>query len=392
MLRPNKSITFLTNSTFYEFLYNFLFQSLLLEDCSESSVIILPDVSSHTMSLLLDYIYAGTVIVYSNTIDEFLVLANLFKINTEINTNSFLLKNPKILDEVKDFTKESIAKTEKEYLKEVSLNLKNKKCTKELPALLPIRPRQRKTVRKSLCGYIIPSPWFPRKEKIFDNPRIEDSLKNSTPIYNEIVQNDKNNNLQTTRLFPDLRLTEKQNNIHTFSSGNIRNESIPEVTNWKKNFHQQIISPISPLDPLTPFIVSPSMNNTSPSSTIPNRFDFSPRDPKDKISQTASQRTVENPSVIFENLDEVTNSSKTEVANSRLCLQNQPPSYKNNEEFSVHSPNDSSGDSNSSVDVEKCETISVKKDVVGTSEKEKPYKCDDCGKGFSQMRNYKYHR
>lgn len=32
------------------------------------------------------------------------------------------------------------------------------------------------------------------------------------------------------------------------------------------------------------------------------------------------------------------------------------------------------------------------KEEQKSGEKQKPFKCDDCGKCFSQLRNYKYHR
>lgn len=32
------------------------------------------------------------------------------------------------------------------------------------------------------------------------------------------------------------------------------------------------------------------------------------------------------------------------------------------------------------------------KNICNDNEKQKPFKCEDCNKTFSQLRNYKYHR
>lgn len=128
------------------------------------------------MSLILDYIYTGNAIVYSNILQEFLGLANLLKINTEINTNHIVLRRPKLLDEVKDFTNKSLTKNEQHG--EDEYNLKNKKCFKALPNLLPINTKRTRTrMKKSVCGYVVPSPWCHRREKIFGDPKItEDEI------------------------------------------------------------------------------------------------------------------------------------------------------------------------------------------------------------------------
>lgn len=79
-----------------------------------------------------------------------------------------------MLDEVKDFTKETITKNENQACEKRFANLSRKKCLKELPELLPIHSIDRKRVRKGLCNYILPSPWCPRREKVFGDPKAED--------------------------------------------------------------------------------------------------------------------------------------------------------------------------------------------------------------------------
>lgn len=148
-----------------------------MDNYTDSSVIILPDVSGNTMTQILDYIYTGSVVIYSNAIEEFMALANFFQINIEPNINSMLLKKPKTFEEIKDFTKEAIIKSESELTDEKTFKRTIKKCTKKIPNLLPFRHKTRTIntkARKNLCSYIIPSPWCPRKEKIFD-PKIEET-------------------------------------------------------------------------------------------------------------------------------------------------------------------------------------------------------------------------
>lgn len=91
-----------------------------------------------------------------------------------MDTNTVLLKKNRDFDEIKDYTKESIVKKEIEQLEFYNLN--SKKCTKKLPSLIPLRPRIKTRKGKSLCNYIIPSPWCPSREKVFGDPKAEGSV------------------------------------------------------------------------------------------------------------------------------------------------------------------------------------------------------------------------
>lgn len=163
-----------------------MFQGLLVEDCSDPTVVILPDINGNIMSLILDYIYTGSVVVYSNTINDFIGVASLLKIHLDLehpngspscNIYSKTSKCQFNEDAVKK--KEEVLYQEKvESLDVVSSSnpeVYSKKNQRKLPNLVPISAVQAqnrlRSNRRKLYSYVLPSPWCPRVERVFGDPR-----------------------------------------------------------------------------------------------------------------------------------------------------------------------------------------------------------------------------
>lgn len=127
---------------------------------TEPSVLIFPDINGNTMSLILDYIYTGSVIIYSNTINDFITAANLLKLHIDVE---FLEKyQANSLREYKLFEKKE----------EKANDVYSKRNQRKLPSLVPIAnlmPKVRD--QRKLVSCVIPSPWMPREMPVLSDPR-----------------------------------------------------------------------------------------------------------------------------------------------------------------------------------------------------------------------------
>lgn len=192
----------------------------------------------------------------------------------------------------------------------------------------------------------------------------------------KLVQNDGNNNLPIpikTHIYitdiTEMRQSEKFSNNSDYRKRS--NQSIPQlnsqteqITSYNSVIGNDRIAPISgalrteiSMLPLTDRILKRSGKDSK----------YSPLD--------------------FRNDHESSNSSIDVTSNS---LSEDVESRKNK----IVSPlsNDNTSDSITSSGNERDEPITNGHNSLENVDKAKPYRCADCGKGFSQMRNYKYHR
>lgn len=168
-----------------------LFQDLFLENPTDPTVVILPDISCHIMTLILDYIYTGSVIIYSNTIQQFLSAAKLLQIKLDFDIRSkdvHIQRNEYFLDLAKNLEEETNFTGQKET---ITRNDHNKNVSKKLPELIPISEvrafRKLKNIRRT-NSCVLPSPWTPRIETVLGDPR-DDILENSEYLVRNIFYN-----------------------------------------------------------------------------------------------------------------------------------------------------------------------------------------------------------
>ncbi|XP_001811801.3 zinc finger protein 679 isoform X1 [Tribolium castaneum] len=278
-----------------------MLHDLLLQDMTEPSVLIFPDINSNTMSLILDYIYTGSVIIYSNTINDFLTAANLLKLHIDVE----FLQKANTLREYKLFEK----KEEKP-----ANDVFSKRNQRKLPSLVPISSFMPSKKERKLVSCVIPSPWMPREMPVLSDPRtclssteranvhqIRDRLEESDPNNNNSQQHQKN----------------KTNSILSPSSNSSSELDLSTSLN-KLVFEQKLV---------------PQLND----SLVVNK---------------ENDKCVNDSTTAF--------TCPKKHTNRTLCSRKDEGTEEKN---SCHD-----------------------------NEKQKPFKCEDCKKTFSQLRNYKYHR
>nr|CAH7757529.1 unnamed protein product [Callosobruchus chinensis] len=329
-----------------------VFKHLIGESSSDPAMFIFPDVTACTMSLLLDYIYTGTVVVYSHAIQDFLALAALLKIHLD------LLPEKPLLDTAK--------KKEEEYPE-----IYSRKTKRKLPNLVPIEQLQSQEKRRRLRSYVLPSPWCTRGEAIFGDPResSKENMENRIPsMIHKLQENDSNNNFSLPT-YPNYHLP---NNLSRNVIEDYRIPRIPVETVESKD-----LSPTpNSIGGINNNVCQRNFDNVASRSLIP------PDEYRLKVIQEVEANKAVGP-----NLDFARTQEPPELWNpathDRLKL-SEEKDRKDKEPISSIPSNENSRQ-------DAIETANA--DRKGQRyDKQKPFKCEDCGKCFSQLRNYKYHR
>ncbi|CAG9858480.1 unnamed protein product [Phyllotreta striolata] len=322
-----------------------IFRELFLDSTADPAVVILPDIPSHIMSLLLDYIYSGSVIVYSNTLHHFLSAAKLLQIKLDYNLRSE--------DSTQKIECNRTDEEEDPYDRRSTVdyscrNDRKTKLLKKLPELIPITKIRRmekfKNTRRPNCC-LLPSPWRPRIETVFGNPR-DDFVENSDYSVHLSVQqskffeNDTNNNFQ----------------LQSFS-----------------RYHQHSRNA---LDLVEKASSNDQIRQAFQTSTVVSR-------PPEEVAIDRDKSTKIKPWL----LKDASNPPRTFVPDVVNNLKSEESLERIKEE----------GSSNQ-IDENRFSNVKTEEQCIGASsecrgvDKEKPFKCKDCGKHFSQLRNFKYHR
>lgn len=191
----------------------------------------------------------------------------------------------------------------------------------------------------------------------------------SVPVY----QNDRNNNVQT------IVSSNKEENNYRDTEQQFQN-----ITSWRTNHHRYSTSP-----------KSPHLNQMSPNENfIPSENEFYPKNftfPSTSTSgEVPNRREQEKPLAMLQNHDDFSTSTDTVISRQQKSADLESSDLKIKSVYLVSS--EGTVDSNSSGNFDQEDSTVNKKGNDVNMEKEKPYRCTDCGKGFSQMRNYKYHR
>ncbi|KAI4465185.1 btb domain transcription factor [Holotrichia oblita] len=316
-------------------------QELLLQEDTVPTVIIFPDISGNTMSLILDYIYSGSINVRSDVLSEFMSVANELKLR--VDNESFKVAKyfqESIEENIKPDCKFSINK------KEVDIgsiahegNHKVQKCVRKMPALLPLTKVKRKNV---LRNYITPSPWAPRVTPLLYNP-LENHLRGMISRHEKqnIQRNDKNNNLQLQDNIetPPFREISPEDNEKIDSQCSIITSCTAEVsdqTNLVSNSHS---NEANGMDTNKQFL-----NLVDEKKTC---VDLA----KKNITNTSKQAAHIKINTLKKVVDCVTIDKSLKSSRLRSDTSN-----------------------SKQTDNKKC------------------FNCEDCGKSFSQLRNFKYHR
>lgn len=210
-----------------------------------------------------------------------------------------------------------------------------------------------------------------------------------------IVQNDGNNNLQIpneTHYSKVERATEPcsiQNDRVSLEPDvyrELEREQFLNKSEWE-NYYQRISQPNSRTGHMNSYSNFRESTFESASCEI-SRRDYQIIPSRDNTLPQSEQHIeyADKAEIAFENYSESSSSSVDVTSNS-------PGETfgKNGKSNKIIS---SLSNGNTSDSITSCfnEMDEKEPDNVENSDKSKPYKCNDCGKGFSQMRNYKYHR
>ncbi|ENN83490.1 hypothetical protein YQE_00152, partial [Dendroctonus ponderosae] len=351
-----------------------VFKELLQQCPSDStSVIILPDVSGSIMSTILDYIYTGRTLICSQAIDDFLAASKFLKIAIDMQHIKDIYKSLDIIqkpdynngDILRLDVKDNLSKPDDSQTKDAKKSTENNtiipkseaqqtKPDKKLPDLLPIEIGMFKRNVKKMCNAVMPSPWSQRREKkIFEDPRIV-SLK---PQENEIQKTsdeDPNNNMESE---PTKESSKRLENI-------IRHLRLNSSEVAKKK----------------------SIQNNDTETEIRTSLAVKEHDPttnkivclKDSACEKRTCAPLESVEISESFVDAPSNIPERKVCSDRMLDFNENSNSNQQNNSIENSTSDSSNDDSKGEDI--------------NNVKKKQFKCEQCGKSFSQLRNYKYHR
>nr|XP_023012661.1 zinc finger and SCAN domain-containing protein 2-like [Leptinotarsa decemlineata] len=373
-----------------------VFRNLLNEAPSDPTVIIFPDVSSNTMSLVLDYIYTGNVVVYSNTIQDFISLAALLRIQLDIGLSQMLPEKDNLIQQ----NDQKFVKKNGELGSQSDVEFYSKRNQRKLPKLMPLhrfRIQEKQAIQRKMCNYVLPSPWCPRLNGLYGDPRNTEfshgENRISSPIHHETPENDSNNNIQmktssdhykTTSVSPSFQnlrnpSSSKGYNTELYAIRNVHNGSTCTVSRSPDNSSTTIMESCRPLNLGTKL---KKVENIVDLNTIsPEVLSQSLKPPNLEVVGTRKKPEIVN------NLNEAKqNPIQADIALSKSVTLIDFEGAK--EKIRLPSK-DIGSDHSCSIDGEE--------DMDGRltnkrRPKEKLYKCEDCEKSFSQLRNYKYHR
>lgn len=171
-----------------DLIYIVIFQDLLDKHSSDSTlVLIIPDVSSATMSAILEYIYTGTVLLYAHSLNEFLSATQSLQIAVDTQDFEDIL-NIKKWDSKEFYVDDQPNKTDgssddnqqQNNLESTSHPIWTQE--KKLPALLPIDSLR--NVASKVSKVVVPSPWRQREKSFLGDPRIVPPGPDLKVIYN----------------------------------------------------------------------------------------------------------------------------------------------------------------------------------------------------------------
>ncbi|KAF2899904.1 hypothetical protein ILUMI_06282, partial [Ignelater luminosus] len=330
-------------------------QELLLHDSADTTVLIFPDVNGNTMSLILDYIYNGSTTISAHNLPEFLSTATFLRLQLDcdgLEKHKHLIKMDLSTNKEVSF-EEEVSTNYLQSIKDLTKEIPFKRSLRKIPNLMPISSLQKSNsvaTKKGLYNRVFPSPWCPRVVPLLADPREDYSVINDSLLIphaskeTSVEENDTNNNFQIRPINPPY-LTNAIINNHTYSGK-------------KETFlsHNRTNATFAPAALRTPPV------NSSGSSPVH-------AEAEDEQKLKACEKS---PSVIYQREVEKHSDHETLTA-PRVNVDLKTESKEN-----LNSPRTSETDEET-----------VKKE--SKTDKQKPFKCQDCGKSFSQLRNYKYH-
>ncbi|XP_066147375.1 zinc finger protein 679-like isoform X2 [Euwallacea fornicatus] len=319
-------------------------------------VLILPDIKGSTMSQILDYIYTGTVVIY--TLEEFLSVAKFLKIsvNTQDIENNVKKRDGFLIDYSKAIAKSDVGKGNDLVKANLDEDLK-KRPQKILPDLLPIDFGLKKP-KNRISKMVVPSPWCRRDETSFlGDPRVVSPL-------HERHEDSNNNNFQVTSIKkPSKCLDTIINNLY-LNNPEIRKEML-EINTAIEKPHDSGRYPY--VTPPQGKMELPNLTNFPFSRHLTNLSYFGQKTPEHEDG--SNEVSTQNHPKCSSSCSGVRTEGSTKTSESAI-------NDNNSNHISVNSGESSSEDKHED----------RKKGA------KKLFKCEECGKCFSQLRNYKYHR
>ncbi|XP_050307340.1 zinc finger protein 570-like isoform X2 [Anthonomus grandis grandis] len=270
------------------------------------------------------------------------ILDYIYTGTTVINSNAFdeFLSVAKFLqidiNSTRNFFPEKVKKYEDECLMDYRKELKKEETAKKqklLPDLLPLDVSSiRKSPKRTCNAGVVPSPWCQRDGSFLSDPRLVQLGCLEEETQKPYQEDTNNNNIQLTHNREELKPENK-------------------LDSTIQNFHLQ------PADPALSHLERPELPRFT-------NFPFS-RQLKDLLPESRSWTSLYSSPLYYNNPLPLSQKSVETTTTTAV----EPPSESS---MSSESANED------------------RKDIKQV--KKKSFKCEDCDKSFSQLRNYKYHR